>query len=523
MQDLFYKLTHSLNGLRLLVSLVMVAIAAVLLYLSWMLVSENHLSEAQVDQRVHQNMLHAKAVVLEGILNRIEATVHHLAIEETTADKVQFGDSEEQEKWALESRRLLPDSLGLALIQTDGTVGGDPARLRMGPQCLHDLKRALAGEALPRPLVHTDIKGLAHMDVVSPIHASDGGEVSGPVVGYLFASFHLSLLREWLAALTDPGYRLSVTSNDPKELLCEVNHLRAEDAGAALETLSEPIAGTRLSLNLTRPVNDSSDFFDRLSTLLFLGLLALVAMPILASFRFWALVKNDFCTLHEQLTEIGRGVVKPERPDRPTLLDMQPIADEMYALVTRIGTQQSNLSHQSMHDHLTGLPNRRYIEEELIRVCAQAQRGVCQSVMLVDLDHFKAVNDTLGHDVGDAVLSCFSDCLQRKLRAADFAGRWAGDEFVLISRTPTDSDEVQDSKVDQVVSRLRSCFAEQQQELLADSGIKVTLSIGRVVLSAQANCKHDEVMQRADEALYAAKHKGRNTLVDYVPPPQASD
>lgn len=516
MQDLFYKLTHSLNGLRLLISVVMVAIAALLLYLTWVLVSENHLSEAEVDRKVHQNMLHAKAVVLEGILKRHEHTVRHLAQESAAADQVQFGDSDDQEMWALESRRFLTDSLGVALIQADGTIGGDPARLRMGPQCVHDLQRALAGEDLPRPLLHQDVEGLEHLDMIAPIRASEGGTAGGPVVGYLFASFHLSVIREWLGALTDPGYRLSVTSNETDDLVCELNRLPEQTEGAVLETLSEPIPGTRLSLNLTRPVIVSNEFFGRLTMLLFFGLLALVALPLLASFRFWRLVKNDFCTLHEQLTEIGRGVVKPERPDRPTLLDIQPIADEMYALVTRIGKQQSNLSHQSMHDHLTGLPNRRYIEEELVRICAQAQRGVNHSVMLLDLDHFKKVNDSIGHDAGDAVLTCFSECLRQKLRAADFAGRWAGDEFVVISSTPASDADKEGDNLEQVVARLRRCFADEQRELLAGSGIEVTLSIGRVALNPQANCRHDEVMQRADEALYAAKDRGRNTLVDYA-------
>ena len=522
MKELIYKLTHSLNGLRLLVSTVTVVIAAVLLYLTWSLVNENNLSEAQVDRRLHQSMLHDKAVVLESILKRHEAIVSRLASDSVAADQVRFGDSDEQEMWALESRRILTDSLGLALIQADGTVGGDPARLRMGPQCVHDLERVLAGEELARPLVHRDVKGLEHMDVIAPIRASEGGTPSGPVAGYLFASFHMSVLRDWLGALTDPGYRLRVTTATD-ELVCETDRLPAEVDGEQLETLSEPIPGTPLSLNLTRPMAGSSAFFDRLLILLLFGLLALVALPVVASFRFWSLVKNDFCTLHEQLTEIGRGVAKPGRPERPTLLDMQPIADEMYALVTRIGKQQSNLSHQSMHDHLTGLPNRRYIEEELVRVCAQAERGVCHSVMLVDLDHFKAVNDTLGHDAGDGVLTCFSDCLHRKLRAADFAGRWAGDEFVLISRKSMTQAEARDGNVDQVVERLRRCFANHQQKVLGDSGIEVTLSIGRVVLTAAAGCKADEVMQRADEALYAAKDSGRNTLVDYTSSSTAPD
>jgi len=513
MHSLIYQLTHSLNGLRLLVSLVTVSIALLMLYLSWDLVREYHLSEAQIDRNVHQVILKAKVSTLESILRNYKQTIEHIAADSVTADQLQMSDEQEQEDWALDSRRYLGDSLGLALVQPDGSISGDPARLRIGPQCRADLARALAGEVLQNPLIHRDKKGFEHIDMLVPVTALDG---AGGAVGYLFASFHLSVLTQRLDELVEPGYHMELTAGDGT-VVAAAGQLAADLEPEDSETLSALIPGTELSLRLTRQLDGFSEFLKSLSVVLTLGLIALVAIPVIASCRFWALVKGDFCTLYEQLIEVGEGVRRPERPERPYLQDMEEIVDQTYALVARIGTTQSDLSHLSMHDHLTSLPNRRYIEEEILRTCAQVERGANFSVMMIDLDWFKQVNDRLGHDVGDDILRCFSDCVQNTLRSADFAGRWAGDEFVLICLLPHPAHETIYAVVDQLLLRVRRCFAEEQKILLGDAGIAVTLSIGRVTLVEGDVCEAPWVIQHADEALYKAKENGRNTLVDAPP------
>jgi len=514
MQAIFYKLTHSLNGLRLLVSSLTIGIALVVLSVTWNLVREHDLSETQVGRTLHGVMLDAKVGTLAAILDHYKQSVLQIAGESDTVDQFLVPDERAQEDWALASRRYLRDSLGLALVQPDGTLGGDPARLRVGAQCHADLKRMLAGEQMPRPLIHRGVEGLEHIDIVAPVMPPAGETDDGRPIGYLFVSFHLAVLKQWLAELTDPGYRLTLEAGDGS-VVAEVDRIADGVAPERLETLSKPIADTRMTLHLSYPLSRSTSFMSSLATVLLWGLLALVALPVLASFRFWGLVKNDFCTLHRQLTQIGQGVRHPQRPQRPYLLDMRDIVDEMYALVTRIGAQQSNLSHQSMHDHLTGMPNRRYIEDEILRACAQAQRGgASYAVMLVDLDNFKQVNDTLGHDAGDSVLCSFAECARNNLRSADFAGRWAGDEFVLVCVLRSVGGSADKTTIDHLVTRLRRCFAEEQRQQFGDDVVPATLSIGRMTMSEGCPCEAPEVLRRADEAMYAAKQQGRNTLVD---------
>ncbi|MCF8031472.1 MAG: GGDEF domain-containing protein [Desulfarculaceae bacterium] len=156
-------------------------------------------------------------------------------------------------------------------------------------------------------------------------------------------------------------------------------------------------------------------------------------------------------------------------------------------------------------DELTKLFNRRYVIEILNEQMALAARGVSSfSVCYMDLDHFKVINDTLGHDAGDKVLKRTSELLAASLREVDRVARFGGEEFlaVLINSTVERSRDV--------AERLRRRI-EQESFPELDGDLKVTISIG--VAEYQPNETVDEVLKRADQALYQAKRTGRNRTV----------
>ncbi len=157
-------------------------------------------------------------------------------------------------------------------------------------------------------------------------------------------------------------------------------------------------------------------------------------------------------------------------------------------------------------DPLTGLHNRRYMETHLSTLVDEARSsGRSLSVLLADIDHFKKVNDTYGHDVGDAVLKEFSSRFQRNTRGADLACRYGGEEFLIIMPdTPL-------SRACQIGERLRASIAADAFALRPGFGIHLTASVGLATLEREDDTP-ESVFRRADMALFDAKRRGRNQV-----------
>lgn len=158
-------------------------------------------------------------------------------------------------------------------------------------------------------------------------------------------------------------------------------------------------------------------------------------------------------------------------------------------------------------DDLTGLYNRRYFDRHLTLLLNKAQEQQRDlSLMLIDMDFFKSVNDTHGHDAGDAVLREFADRLRRNIRGVDLACRFGGEEFVVLM---PDTDLRQ---AEVVAERVRSAIAERRFELTGRPPLPITVSVG-LACNEPAGDGPDQMLKRADVALYRAKHGGRNRVV----------
>ncbi len=159
-------------------------------------------------------------------------------------------------------------------------------------------------------------------------------------------------------------------------------------------------------------------------------------------------------------------------------------------------------------DELTGLYNRRYFDRHLALMLEKARdQDRDMAVMLIDMDFFKAVNDTHGHDTGDAVLREFSLRLRRNIRGVDLACRFGGEEFVVLM---PDTD---DRQAQFVAERVRNAVAERLFEVGRSSrGLSVTVSVG-VAVNESKDDTPETILRRADIALYRAKREGRNRVV----------
>jgi len=160
----------------------------------------------------------------------------------------------------------------------------------------------------------------------------------------------------------------------------------------------------------------------------------------------------------------------------------------------------------SVIDPLTGLHNRRYMETHLSTLVEEARgSGRSLSVLLADIDHFKQINDTYGHDAGDVVLKEFSARFRRNTRGIDLACRYGGEEFlVIMPDTPM-------ARAYQIGERLRVSIAADAFSIRPGLGIHITASVGLATLEREDDTP-ETVFRRADSALFDAKRRGRNQV-----------
>ena len=181
-------------------------------------------------------------------------------------------------------------------------------------------------------------------------------------------------------------------------------------------------------------------------------------------------------------------------------------------LTARLRDRERRLRDAARTDPLTGVANRRHFTELFALEFERAQRyaGALSCVML-DLDHFKSINDLYGHGIGDRVLVAAAEAFRGCLRAADVIARWGGEEFVLLL-PQTDL-----AGAEAVAERCRRAL-EEVAIAVGDVQVGVTVSVGVAGFPATGLDTPDALMKSADDALYQAKHRGRNRVVT-IPPP----
>jgi diguanylate cyclase (GGDEF)-like protein/PAS domain S-box-containing protein len=198
-----------------------------------------------------------------------------------------------------------------------------------------------------------------------------------------------------------------------------------------------------------------------------------------------------------------------EGRELPVLLSLSPVEESgpsplHYVVaatdITDLKVHQAELERLAHYDALTGLPNRRLLEDRLEQAVAQARRtGEHIAVAMLDLDKFKPVNDTYGHEAGDQLLVEVSKRIKRVMRASDTVARLGGDEFALIFR------DVQNPVAFQRV------IDTIQEPVLLDAGqVQVSASMGVAYFSHQKPASGDQLMRQADMALYQSKEAGGN-------------
>ena len=173
-------------------------------------------------------------------------------------------------------------------------------------------------------------------------------------------------------------------------------------------------------------------------------------------------------------------------------------------LIARLSVALAHERHLARTDQLTGLLNSRQFREEVAETIERAERSnLAFSLIFIDLDNFKWVNDNLGHKAGDKMLSDVAEVLQRCTRRTDRVARLGGDEFAVL---------LPDTSLTQVDAQVQRMMAELHATFARTPGLPVSASLGVAVL-AGPRLTVDGVLQRADELMYRAKHRGKDRAV----------
>ncbi|WP_256677838.1 diguanylate cyclase [Pseudomonas sp. SJZ079] len=212
--------------------------------------------------------------------------------------------------------------------------------------------------------------------------------------------------------------------------------------------------------------------------------------------------------------EKAAALIQADREKTARLTQIQASSDELQDAVARrtaelaaanarLSLRERELEHAAFHDSLTELPNRRYLVERTEAALANAERHrESVALMLIDLDHFKPINDRHGHDAGDLMLQAIAERLREHVRGGDTVARLGGDEFaVLISGTDAEPH------AQEITARLLAALA--QPVMYGAERLSVTISIG-VALYPQHAKQFTELYKAADETLYKVKARGRS-------------
>jgi len=229
------------------------------------------------------------------------------------------------------------------------------------------------------------------------------------------------------------------------------------------------------------------------------SVLPYVCVPLIAQGKMLGL-------LHVQRLKIELGSSENAGSIESGLDLAAAVAEEVALALANLNLRET-LQEQSIRDPLTGLHNRRYLEDSLIRERARAKRKTQPlSIILLDIDHFKRINDTFGHGAGDMVLRRLGLVLQAYVRESDIACRVGGEEFsLLLPEGPLQIATQRAEDIRKAVNELT--LKHEEQDLGA-----VTVSLG-VATFPDHGTTADALIRAADQVLYDAKHKGRNRVV----------
>lgn len=335
-------------------------------------------------------------------------------------------------------------------------------------------------------------------------------------------------------AIEHPRILVIEDDDDQRELICEALRTYYDDregvdvvgAPTGAEALASDLHGFDVILqDYNLPDIIGPDLIEKLLAKVDLPIIMVtsenVSETAIEAIRRGAqdyIVKSgDYLFALPVLVEKNIRLHRLKQENRRLQLDLEAMLKELQVKNVQLEESLEKLRTMATTDHLTGLANRRHFAEMLDRLFSEAVRydfDLC--CCMCDLDHYKRLNDALGHQVGDQLLETAADVIRSSLRTSDVAARYGGDEFVLLL-PHTDLDRGLT-----VADRMRRELAARAAQY-RDAGFSVTMSIGIASILVDRPGSADALVSMADRALYSAKEQGKDRIVPFSRVPHPAD
>jgi len=425
--------------------------------------------------------------------------VHDLAQQPQVSELILQNSVAASEKWSLETRALLPNSNGLAILSGSRDVMGSRKKQKVGPLCMRDILLRAKDELQTIIPLHFPHGKAGHFDIVAPVMQGEESQ------GALFASFSLDIIQQAIERLQKKDGYIFVTAEES---------LKIASIGLSQPEFSQysaNIVGTNWVLHTEDQPLIWEEFLWAYLSIFLVIISVVIAMTSLFAIRLGKVITQDILSIKEDLVAIKNGDFLLKNKSHTKLVETKEIMGQVAELASELNHYQQELLKFSFKDELTGLDNRRTFFNEYESYQSLVKRGVNCTLVLFDLDHFKISNDTCGHNFGDEVLQSFSAILQGKIRGTDRCARLGGDEFVAIFSDCNEQEIKQRYKqIDEALMKKNMLWKKEYAEFTM-----ISVSAGAVIIK-QADLSIKQSIEYADKALYQAKGAGRGKICFYA-------
>ena len=390
----------------------------------------------------------------------------------------------------------IPQAVSVNLIPVDGN-GRPVVSDQIDAACRDFMQRARSSDAASAAEFHAVGKSTEHYDLLTPVR-----DEQRKLLGYLLVGFASAPLQTLIERqLTAGGYvewQQSVSA-EAGETVIVAGDAPAKPTGAVTTTLT----GTPWTL-VYQPPDTLPAILAGSRIYYFILMLCAALAIIVSSLRLYRKIAtslhSDIKSFVRMFRDVREGNVRVDYPME--LKEFVEVFDYLRDRGQKLFEERAKLKDMGLIDHLSQLSNRRHFEMRLKELFETSKANGPSSVLIIYVDHFKAVNDTHGHDAGDALIVGFAKALRKAVRQSDALARLGGDEFCIIyTYAPLE-------KARDFAERLRK---QLPREILLTKGVMHAIKwTGGLSVMTDQDTKPDEVLWRADQALIQAKEAGRN-------------
>lgn len=493
-------MAQSLTRIYLQVILILILCFLAIGYAGYLAVRD--MQQSATHDRVSRIALDASNRI-DRLLFQQHQSLDDLAKQSGVVTALQHATAAELSRKENEIRSHLSGAFSVHLLPwRDG--GPVPSGGSSDPTSLDYVRRISASAHPPKPEFHGTGTASDHYMLAQPVKNE-----ARIITGYLIARFSRAPVQTILEqAMSGNAYlelQQPVTRGDPRAVVAVGT---ASNAGG-ISVISE-IGGTGWTL-LYQDAEMPLPLLSGYRSVYFWSAVIVFVIVLMVLYRLYRrtvkYVRHDIQSLIRMFQDLREGSVRVSYP--MALKEFSEIFEYLRDRGQKLVKEKEKLKDMGLMDHLSQLGNRRHFETRLKELFEAAKSNGPSSVLIIDMDHFKAVNDKHGHDAGDALIVGFANALRKVVRQTDVLARLGGDEFCIIySYAPL-------NKATALVERLRR---QLPREIPLTKGVMHSLRwTGGLSTMHDKDTKPDDVLWRADQALLQAKETGRNNTKIYDP------